>query len=899
MSLVIADLRQTELRKWDEDVAFLLECFNRSLISIGESDLAEFSRQAFATPPTADAHFPPRGAEALSLAFQLIGMAEENAANQMRRMSEVARGPASSPGTWTHQLQLLRETSFTGPQIGAIIPRIFVQPVLTAHPTEAKRTSVLERHREIYLMLVERETMLRSPLEQTALDRRIETAIEALWRTGEMILDRPDVDSEIRGTLHYICNVFPGVLQLMSERFRQSWEWVFPGEEVPTTPRLSFGSWVGGDRDGHPFVTTAVTRAALESLRRNALDVLREYLSSLAAQLTISDAIQPAPSWFTQQLAQFDRDLPAGRSSEPWRRFVHLMIQRLPRGDQGDPQARVYARPAELEHDLRLLASALEEIGAQAIAREYVVPVQALVDAYGFHGAALDIRQNSAFHSRAIAQLMEAAGTDGSSFAEWPEDRRRRWIDLELASPRPFTVSTAALPPEASASVDLFRLLREWISAHGPSGIGSFIVSMTHAPSDLLAVYLLAREAGLVHGSPGELTSEIAVTPLFETIDDLESSPAIMAEFLAHPAVRRSLKYIQERDRTERPVQEIMIGYSDSNKDGGILASQWHLRKAQIRLTAVAEAAGVDFRFFHGRGGTIGRGAGPMNAFLASLPGGTLKGGIRTTEQGEVIAQKYANRLTAALHLERMLAGATRWTLMHRQPSTETPAAVEELTELAAATSRRVYRELIGTTGFMEFFAHATPIDAIESSRIGSRPARRTGRRTLDDLRAIPWVFSWSQARFNLPGWYGVGSAFHEVCGADPGRWSLFVRAAKEWPFLSYLLHNVEFSVAAADPELMAEYAMLVEDQSIRERILGQILAEYELTKQVLARLYPHDREARRPRLVKAVAIRRNALTRLHREQIQLLHRWRGGEDCLPSLLVTVNAVAGGLKTTG
>jgi phosphoenolpyruvate carboxylase len=722
-----------------------------------------------------------------------------------------------------------------------------------------------------------------------------------------MILDRPDVDSEIRGTLHYVSNVFPEVLKLMSQRFRQSWNWAFPGEKTPSPPGLTFGSWVGGDRDGHPFVTAAVTKGALSLLRTKALEVIREHLRSLATRLTLTDAVQPAPSWLYEQLAPFADDPRSDHRSEPWRRYVGVMIDRLPVPGTDAGDSRVYRRSQELEHDLGLLAGGLEEIGAGAIAQDYIIPVQELVTAYGFHGSALDIRQNSAFHNRAIGQLLAAAGFEDAAYADWPEDRRREWMDRELNSPRPFTVSTAQLPPEASASVELFRLLREWIYENGSAGIGSFIVSMTHSPTDLLAVYLFAREAGLVHGAPGELTSEIGVTPLFETIDDLESSPAVMKEFLAHPVIMRSLRYIQKRDQTERPVQEVMIGYSDSNKDGGILASQWHLRRAQIRLAAVAGQAGVDLRFFHGRGGTIGRGAGPTNAFLASLPWGTLMGGIRTTEQGEVIAQKYANRLTATLHLERMVAGATRWTLMHQQPSPEVPPAVEKLMEEAASISRSVYQQLIGTSGFMGFFSQATPIDAIENSHIGSRPARRSGQRTLDDLRAIPWVFSWSQARFNLPGWYGVGSAFHQVCGDDEARWNLCRQAAKDWPFLSNLLHNVEFSVAAADEEMMAEYAALVDDPTIRERFLSQILAEYYVTKQVLEKVYPRERSSRRPRLTKAVAMRRNALIRLHREQIRLLRTWREAlrahsseaQDNLSSLLVTVNAIAGGLKNTG
>ena len=900
------DVRDAELRKWDSDVAFLLGCFQESLCSFGEGALADFAGKAFGTPASAAERLPPRGIEALSLVFQLISMAEENAANHMRRIREIAHGPSSAPGTWPHQLKLLRE-SFTDSQIRNILPHIHVQPVLTAHPTEAKRSAVLERHREIYLLLVERENPIRTAMEHAALQLRLQAAIECLWRTGERWLDRPDVDSEIRGTLHYISNVFPGALRLMSERFRQSWEGAFPGSAVPSPPVLTFGSWVGGDRDGHPFVTTAVTLSALESLRSAALSVLREQLSQLAANLTLSDAVQPAPAVIHDQIAIFDHGskMPAG---EPWRAYVRMMIHRLPLPGNSVRDARAYNRAWELEDDLRVLASALQEIGAHAIVRDQVTPVRHLAAAFGFHGAALDLRQNSAFHSRAIGQLLAAAGVEDSAYVDWPESRKRLWIDQELANPRPFTVSTASLAQEADACVGLFRCVRDWISEHGASGIGSYIVSMTHAPSDLLSVYLLAREAGLVHGPTGQLVPEIAVTPLFETIDDLESCPSIMTEFLAHPTVRRGLQFFQERGGAPHPVQEVMIGYSDSNKDGGILASQWHLRKAQIELAAVAKSAGVELRFFHGRGGTIGRGAGPTNAFLASLPHRTIQGGIRITEQGEVIAQKYANRLTAALHLERMLAGTTRWTLMHQNGLHETSQVIESLTEEAASASRRVYRDLIEMPDFIVFFSEATPIDAIENSRMGSRPARRSGKRTLEDLRAIPWVFSWSQARFNLPGWYGVGSALEQVCGSDNERWHLFAQAAREWPFLSYLLHNVEFSVTAADPEIMSQYAGLVEDESIRTRVLGRILEEYERTKQVLARLYPQERSSRRPRLEKAVSIRSHALTRLHHEQIALLRDWRAAihaartieaDSLLLSLLSTVNAIAGGLKTTG
>jgi phosphoenolpyruvate carboxylase len=901
-------LLEVELEKWDRDFRFLLGCFQAALTRIREGELSRLVEQAFSVSPAEGARLPARGAQALSMAFQLLNMVEENTVNQVRRLRETAGGPASEPGTWPSQLRLLREAAFTDADVRRAMPSIHVQPVLTAHPTESKRASVLERHREVYLMLVERENPTRTPMEQEALRQRIETGLERLWRTGEILVERPGVESEIGNMLHYLSSVFPDVLQLLSERFRGSWEWAFPGTEAPVEPRLTFGSWVGGDRDGHPLVTAETTRHALEALHAQALAVLRQHLQRLAGSLSLSDMMQTAPGGLYQRISSCSARLGERAQrilrqypDEPWRQWVHLMLARVPEPGEPRPMESSYGRPEELQNDLAFLADTLHQAGADAIAVAEVAPVERLAQVYGFHAAALDMRQNSAFHGVAIGQLLTIAGMDGTDYPDWTEHRKRELIDRELGSPRPFAVSSAALPPEAEASVAVLRLVREWSQRHG-CGVGQFIVSMTHEASDLLNVYLLAREAGLVRDTPQGLVCEIPVTPLFETIEDLENSGRVLADFLAHPMTRRTLGHLPH------PVQEVMIGYSDSNKDGGILASHWYLRKAQIRLAAVAREAGIELRFFHGRGGTIGRGAGPTHVFLESLAPGTLHGEIRVTEQGEVIAQKYANRLTAATHLERLLAGVTRWTLEQEREPVGVPAGIEDLFEAAALTSRLVYRELIESEGFVEFFSQATPIDAIECSHIGSRPARRTGGRGIDDLRSIPWVFSWSQARFNVPGWYGVGSAFQRLRDSEPRAWDAVAKAAREWPFLSYLLHNVEFSVAAADPGIMAEYASLVSDGAMRARVLGRLMEEYERTRSVLDGLFGDNRQQRRPRLLKAIEIRRHALIRLHREQIALLRAWRealreersgDAERILTSLLVTVNAIAGGLKTTG
>jgi phosphoenolpyruvate carboxylase len=905
-------LLDLELTKWDADFQFLLDTCVRMLRRIHSPDLASLLTEVFSSAPLSSSPLPPRGAQALSMAFQLLNMAEENTANQIHRLRETASGPASEPGAWPYQLQHLRDAGFDEHDVRRALASIHVQPVLTAHPTEAKRPSVLERHREIYLILVDRENSTKTPMEQRELEERLENSLQRLWRTGELLSERPDVESEIRNTLHYIVNVFPSAFDLLSERFRQSWQCIFPGTNPPLDPRLTIGTWVGGDRDGHPFVTTEVTRYALESFRAAALNVLSEALQNLATRLSLSDSMQLAPEQLRARIAEYEtlnaiEPIAREHSDEPWRRFVQLISSRLPK--PGRPSSRhAYQFASELEDDLRLLETALRDVGAANLAVAEAAPVARLVRSYGFHGASLDIRQSSTVHSIALSQLLSIAGIDATGFPDWPEERKRALIDRELDSPRPFAISTAPLPAEADAAVSVLRLIREWRDQQGPGAIGSYIVSMTHATSDLLAVYLLAREAGLVRNTPEGQVYEIAVTPLFETISDLEHGSDILADFIRHPVTARTLRFRQQRDQRSRPLQEVMIGYSDSNKDGGILASHWLLRKAQMKLSEVARGAGVELRFFHGRGGTIGRGAGPTHVFLESQAPRTLEGEMRLTEQGEVISQKYANRLTAATHLERLLAGVTRWTLMQQHESQPIDPELEGAFEQAVPVSHQAYRDLIDAPGFIEFFSQATPIDAIECSHIGSRPSRRTGQRSFADLRAIPWVFSWSQARFNLPGWYGLGAAFAHLREHHETLWHALVHNARSWPFLSYLAHNVEFSVVAADPVLMDEYAALVEDEVIRARFMTVIKEEYARTLDVLDELLGGRRATRRPRLIKAIAIRRHALTRLHREQIRLLREWRAAaRDCrsdeadrlLTALLVTVNAIAGGLKTTG
>ena len=404
---------------------------------------------------------------------------------------------------------------------------------------------------------------------------------------------------------------------------------------------------------------------------------------------------------------------------------MRLLILKLPHAAGSRDHKGTYSRASELVADLERLYDSLAEIGARRIARRDVLPVLRAVEAFGFHLAVLDIRQNSRFHDLAMGQLMKLAGFP-DDFDRWDEKRRLEFIEGELASPRPFAQNDATAGPEADAVLSCYRLLVEHFNAHGPAGLGALIVSMTRRLSDLLVVYLLAREAGLARNTPEGLVCLLQVTPLFETPEDLEGAPAIMRAFLAHPVTRRSLQHMCG----DAPLsQQVMIGYSDSNKESGILASQWALHRAQAAITSVGEAAGVHIRFFHGRGGTISRGAGPTHRFLDALPAGAINGDLRVTEQGETIAQKYANAATANFNLELLLASTAGASL--RPPVAGDFARSNEAVDRLVEYSREVYEGFLKEPSFMEFYSQATPIDALESSSIGSRPARRTGQRTL------------------------------------------------------------------------------------------------------------------------------------------------------------------------
>jgi len=907
-----------ELGKIQDDLTFLHNCYVEMLREIGENDVADAIEKGH--HPKADSE---KISKAFSLYFQFITIVEENAAVQLRRKLEEEYGLDRISGLWGKTLQDMYDKKTPGKIILDQLQNIKVEPVLTAHPTESKRSTVIDQLRFIYLIMVRRENQMWTENEKNRLRSEIMAAMQRLWNTGQVFLQKPSIQDELRNVTHYLTNVFPQVMAMLDQRLREAWANAGYNPDLLDNyrkfPKISFGNWVGGDRDGHPFVTDDVTRETLFDLRKKALHLLKDDLSNLARKLSISSFEVQAPRLLTERIAEMKQRTGTAvqhalqrNIGEPWRQFLNVMQVLLPLTDNGEPVQepdadRYYTSESEVLADLDVLIESLKEINAQRMIRIDVEPVARKAATFGFHLAKLDIRQNSKFHDQAMAQLLQASGIeDGENFANWTEDKRVDFLNSELKSSRPFVRHRHGLGNEADAVLASYHVVYKHISRFGTNGIGSFIVSMTRSLSDLLVVYALCREAGLMKLTEDGMACKVPVVPLLETIEDLEQGPEILDAFLTHPVTQQSISYRQQRDESDR-YQQVMVGYSDSNKDGGIFASLWSLNQAQKKLSDTGKKHNVRIRFFHGRGGTISRGAGPTHRFIAGLPSGTIQGDMRLTEQGEMISQKYSNTVTALYNLELLQAGTASHSLGNSAEH-NLEDKLQPIINKLYDDSLESYQSLVYSDGFVKFFSQATPIDIIESSSIGSRPARRTGKRSFGDLRAIPWVFSWSQARFFLTGWYGVGTALQNLREEDPEAFTELSREAVNFMPFRYIITNVSSAIALTDTKIMKDYASLVDDSELALQYLRQIEKEFNRTREMLELLYGHKLIERRPRMYRMIEFRSKRLEPLHQLQIEQLKTWRDLKDrgkdkeaseCLPEMLLVLNAIASGLGTTG
>ena len=866
----------------------------------GTADISRFSPEMLA-----------RALQVQGIWFHLISIAEQNAAMRRRRHVERTEGRAALSGSFAKVFAEARAKGIQPAQIQALLSDLRIRPTLTAHPTEGKRVTVLEKFRRIYLVLRELEMPRWTDRERNGLMNELRDQIELVWMTGELHLEKATVEREVAWGLHFFDETLFEMLPETMDTLEESLAEAYPGTSFKVPPFFQFGSWIGGDRDGNPYVTAAVTRQALH---RNALASLNRYrdgVHELGRTLSLTERALPLPETFRQeldrQLAESGQARAIARRNpgEPYRQYLTCVLRKLDatiaRNEGQHPSGPDYASADGLIEDLRILERGLEDAKCGALGRDLVRPVRRMVELFRFSTVRLDLRENTTRTTETLQALWRQRNGEGEppalGSAAW-----RQWLDAELVRPRDPERSFESLPDAARETLATFALVAEMRECLDREAFGAFVLSMTRSVEDILGAYLLAKEAGVFLDAAGpEIRPEIcplAIVPLFETIDDLRAAPAIMRELLGVPVVRRSTRW-------QGGVQEVMIGYSDSNKDGGFVAANWELYKAQSKLTRLGQELGVGIAFFHGRGGSVSRGGVPTHRGIMAQPPGSIRGRFRTTEQGEVVSFKYANRGTAAYQMELLAASVFE----HALAGDGERASVghDDALEALAGASRAAYVRLLQTDGLVDYFQSASPLDEIALLNIGSRPARRFGARSLSDLRAIPWVFAWSQNRHVITGWYGVGSglaSFLEVRGRD-GEATL-KRLFQESRVFSLVLDEVEKTLMMVDLDIARAYAGLVPDAGVRDRIFAMIEAEYALNREMVLRVSGGTELAERFQLFRdRLKGRLPTINQVGREQVELLARYRAETDedrreaVKSALLLSINCIAVAFGSTG
>lgn len=815
--------------------------------------------------------------QALNIRFQLLRIVDEIETMRRRRAAETSEGPAAIPESFASLLASDEKRE----DIIELAASTFVGPTFTAHPTETKRVTVLEIHRRIYRGIVSLETDRWTPRERNKLIGKISNEIDLLWFTGELRIDRPTPDDEIAWGLHFFRDILFDIVPDVLDQFNSTVQTSESGGE-DFLPCLGFHSWIGGDRDGNPNITSAVTRRALELGTKTVSDWYVKLLTEAAAQLSVSNRIAPLDAVHAQALKGIivGSDAESSNANELFRQVLSAMRVRI--------ESKSYAHVNDFIFDIRTTENALISLKAEELARRYLRPIRWFADVFGFRTVTLDIRQNSTVTNAVLKEIWEVVEGDmppDSGSAAW-SDRLRAELTAELL-PR---LDIDGLTAQGQELMSLLALMHSVICGADPKAIGPFILSMTQSADDLATVLLLARYAGFDREAP-----ELRVVPLFETIDDLRASSEIMRQFLQIPCARRSLK------RQGRAV-EVMLGYSDSNKDGGFFCSSWEVHCAQSKLVATLSAMDLDVVFFHGRGGSVSRGGAPTHRAIAAQPAGTIGQSIRLTEQGEVLSARYANRGTAAAHLELLMSSAVEHRLL--KPTRELNPEHEDALAALAGISQTTYSELIHTRGFLDYFQAASPVEELASLKIGSRPARRFGANSLDDLRAIPWVFAWSQNRHLLTGWYGFGSAiesFISIRGTSSR--ALLSEMFNQSEFFRLVVDETEKTLFQTDLNIAARYSSLTENDEVRARIFTLISNEYEKSMEAVRMISDCTTLATRfPEFRHQFDRYARDLNRVHALQIELLRNARRKDQeasvSIP-LLQSMNCISSALGWTG
>ena len=834
--------------------------------------------------------------------FHLVNLAEERHRLRVLRQRERSRPDAPRSESLAAAIEGAAQSGTPPPAVARFLERFSVEPVFTAHPTEARRRTVLDKLRRLTELAGELDDPRLAPHESERIAQDMREEIAALWLTGEVRQRGLTVLDEVRNGLYYFEETLWQVAPELERELEGALERAFPGvrADLPQrAPFLCFGSWIGGDRDGNPNVTAGVTLEALALHKQSALALYDRELEALQRHLSVSsdapldDALTDRAADYSARFDAVARDLELRFPNEPLRQLIGLMRARLAPGEHA------YRSAAELIDDLQVIAATLRRLRATPLANGSLRDLIVRARIFGFHLARLDLRQHSDVHTSAMDEVLRVAGIC-PSYAALDEDERVALLERELENPRPLVGRRDRYSAETAETLAVFDAAARAQADLGVEACNVYIISMTAGASDVLAPLLFAKEAGLfMPGGPHEEPhSALQIVPLFETIDDLHRCAGLMERLFSLPVYRRQLAAWENG-------QQVMLGYSDSNKDGGFVTANWELFRAQRALARSCAEAGVDLLLFHGRGGAIGRGGGPTNRAIMGQPAGTLNGRLRLTEQGEAAFARYANPRIAHRHLEQTANAVVRASLSEVAPAS---AAREEWLELMRRISDSAldaYRALVyRTERFVTYFREATPIEHIAELRIGSRPAKRKASERIEDLRAIPWVFSWTQSRHGLPGWYGMGTAF-TAASESSGGWEPLREMYHGWPFFRSLVDNAQLGLGKADLAIARLYAQLCADEALRREVFGAVEREWRLTCDAILAVTGSDSLlAHSPVLRRSIQLRNPYVDPLSFVQLALLEQRRAegnepDEARAQLIALSINGIAAGLQNTG
>ncbi|WP_136609064.1 phosphoenolpyruvate carboxylase [Paenibacillus dokdonensis] len=848
---------------------------------------------------------------AFAIYFQLVNIAEQNHRIRRKRDYERSAGETVQPGSIESAVQDLKDRNFTYDEVQGIIESLSLELVMTAHPTEAMRRAILDIHKRISedVMLLDNPTLTFREREQ--LREKLLNEVITLWQTDELRDGKPTVLDEVRNGMYYFHETLFHVLPEVYQELERCLNKYYPGHNWHVPTYLRFGSWIGGDRDGNPSVTAEITWETLRLQRKLAIREYQRILSEYMQYLSFSTSIVEVSDELVQSIANDHANVEVTKrrvwhnEKEPYRIKLVYMMEKMSNvadeGKKGTPEA--YNSPSDFIEDLKVIDRSLRFHYADYVADTYIQKLIRQVELFGFHTAALDIRQHSQEHENAMKEVLAQVDIT-PDYSKLSEEEKIELLSKLLNEPRPITSNYHQYSASTKECLDVFRTVYRAQQEYGPECITSYLISMAEGASDIMEVMVFAKEVGLFRqNSDGTVDCTLQSVPLFETIEDLHAAPEIMKRLFQLPIYRQSIA-------ARNDLQEIMLGYSDSNKDGGAVTANWELRVALKELTAVADEFDIKLKFFHGRGGALGRGGMPLNRSILAQPASTIGGGIKITEQGEVISSRYSLKGIAYRSLDQATSALITAAINNQTPQADdsSEAYWDDIVREMSEVSRNKYQDLIfRDPDFLSFFKESTPLPEVGELNIGSRPSKRKNSDRFEDLRAIPWVFSWTQSRFLLPAWYAAGTGLQNFYQNKEENLKIMQEMYEKFSFFTSLIDSLQMAIAKADMVIAQEYANMSKNDEARQRIFNLIEQEFKLTSELILQISGQKEILDNvPVIQESIRLRNPYVDPLSYLQVQLLSELRGlrekdedDAELLREVLLTINGIAAGLRNTG